>query len=60
MRGSSARGIDDEKKALKTTCTVPDCAREFSFVAGDTQIFESLAHLECLDTCHDPIWCGIR
>jgi hypothetical protein len=25
---------------LTTNCTGPECAREFSFVVGDTQIFE--------------------
>lgn len=40
VRESSARGINDETMPLKTTCTVPDRAREFSFVARDTQIFE--------------------
>jgi hypothetical protein len=40
VRGSSARGINDEKMPLKTTCTVPECTKEFSFVVGDTQIFE--------------------
>lgn len=40
MRGSSAGGIKDETMPLTTNCTVPECAREFSFVVGDTQIFE--------------------
>jgi hypothetical protein len=40
VRGRSARGINDEKMPLNTTCTVPECAKEFSFVADDTQIFE--------------------
>jgi hypothetical protein len=38
--GSSVCGINDERIPLKTTCTVPECAKEFSFVAGDTQIVE--------------------
>jgi hypothetical protein len=40
VRGTGARGVNDETMPLKTTCTVPECAKEFSFVAGDTQIFD--------------------
>lgn len=40
VHGSSARGINDETMTLMTTCTVPECGKEFSFVARDTQVFE--------------------
>lgn len=40
MRGGSAGDIDDQTVTLNTTCTVPQCGREFSFLAGDIQIFE--------------------
>jgi len=40
VRGSSARGIDDQTATHNTTCTVPQCGQEFSFEGGDTQIFE--------------------
>jgi hypothetical protein len=40
VRGTWARGIDDPAVTVKTTCTAPQCAREFSFETGDTQIFE--------------------
>lgn len=40
VRGGSAPGIDNETMTLKTTCTVPEYGKEFSFAAGDTQVFE--------------------
>ena len=40
VRGTGARGVNDETMPIKTTCTVPECGKEFSFVAGDTQIFD--------------------
>ena len=40
MRGSGAHDSDDETMTLSATCTVPQCGREFSFVADDTRIFE--------------------
>ena len=40
MRGSGPRGVDDPTVTLNTTCTVPQCGREFSFAAGDTRVFE--------------------
>jgi len=40
VRRSSAGGGNDETMTLGATCTVPQCGREFSFVADDTQIFE--------------------
>jgi hypothetical protein len=36
----SRRVINDQNATLSATCTVPQCGREFSFVAGDIQIFE--------------------
>lgn len=39
MRGCGPRGIGD-LVTLNTTCSAPDCGREFSFEAADTQIFE--------------------
>jgi hypothetical protein len=32
--------INDQNAALGATCSVPQCGREFSFVAGDTKIFD--------------------
>jgi hypothetical protein len=40
VRGSGMRGIDDQTATLSTTCTVPQCGREFTFEASDAQIFE--------------------
>jgi hypothetical protein len=40
VRGSGSRGIDDQTATLNTTCTVPQCGKEFSFEGSDTQIFE--------------------
>lgn len=40
VRGTGAPGIDERSVTLNTTCTVPQCGREFSFEAGDTLIFE--------------------
>jgi len=40
VRGSGSRSIDDQTATHNTTCTVPQCGREFSFEGGDTQIFE--------------------
>jgi hypothetical protein len=40
VRETGARGIDLQSVTLNTTCTVPQCGREFSFEAGDTLIFE--------------------
>jgi hypothetical protein len=40
VRGSGTRGIDDQTATLNTTCTAPQCGREFTFVASDAQIFE--------------------
>jgi hypothetical protein len=37
---SNARDTNDEKMPLKTTCTVPECSKEFSFVPEETQVFE--------------------
>ena len=40
VRGTGARGIDEQALTLNTTCAVPECGKEFSFVPDDTQIFD--------------------
>ena len=40
MQQGSRRVINDQNATLSATCTVPQCGREFSFLAGDNQIFD--------------------
>jgi hypothetical protein len=40
VQQGSRRVINDQNATLSATCTVPQCGGEFSFVDGDTKVFE--------------------
>lgn len=40
MQGGKIAGISSKTLPVRTTCTVPECAREFSFDGKDTQVFD--------------------
>jgi hypothetical protein len=40
VQGGKIARVSSSSLPLRTTCTVPECAREFSFDGEDTRIFE--------------------
>ena len=40
MQGGKIADISSKHLSVRTTCTVPECARGFSFDGEDTQVFE--------------------
>jgi hypothetical protein len=40
VQGGKIAGVSGKGLPVRITCTVPECAREFSFDGEDTQVFE--------------------